>query len=91
MSPDSINFSNSSSSDSDEDRVLSAVSKRVHGVRVGLKIMKKFDDRLYVGEITELPKTGESYYRVKYKDGDSETMRITEVLKCVDLFIKNNK
>ena len=86
-----MNFSNSSSSDSDDDRVLSSVSKRVHGVRVGSKIMKKFDDRFYVGEITELPRTGEVFYRVKYDDGDSETMRISEVLKYIDSFVKNNK
>ena len=91
MSPDSLNFSNSSSSDSDDDRVLSSVSKRVHGVRVGSKIMKKFNDRMFVGEITELPRTGERYYRVKYEDGDGETMKISEVLQCIDLFIKNNK
>ena len=91
MPPDSINFSNGSSSDSDDDRVLSSVSKRVHSVRVGSKIMKKFGNRIYVGEITELPRTGENYYRVKYEDGDSETMRITEVLKCIDLFVKNNE
>ena len=30
----------SSSSDSDDDRVLSSVSKRVHGVRVDSKILK---------------------------------------------------
>ena len=40
VSPHSLNFSNSSSSDSDDDRVLSSVSKRVHSVRVGSKIMK---------------------------------------------------
>ena len=89
--PDSVNFSNSSSSDSDDDRVLSSVSKRVHSVRVGSKIMKKFDDKFYVGEITELPRTGEVFYRVKCDDGDGETMRISEVLQCIDLFIKNNK
>ena len=89
--PDSLNFSNSSSSDSDDDRVLSSVSKRVHSVRVGSKIMKKFDNKFYVGKITELPRPGERYYCVKYEDGDSETMIISEVLQCIDLFIKNNK
>ena len=58
--PDSLNFSNDgSSSDSDDDLVLSSVSKRVHSVRVDSKIIKKFDSRFYVVEITELPRTGE--------------------------------
>ena len=89
--PDSINFSNSSSSESDDDLTLSSVKSMVHSVRVGSKIMKKFNDRLFVGTITELPRSGERYYRVDYEDGDSEAMIVSEVLKCVKLFIKNNK
>ena len=89
--PDSVNFFNSSSSESDDDLTLSPVKSMVHSVRVGSKIMKKFSGRLFVGAITELPRSGERFYRVVYEDGDSETMRVTEVLKCIKLFVKNNK
>ena len=46
-----------------------------------------------MGKITELPnrRLGERYYTVEYEDGDEETMKLPEVLKCIDLFVKNNK
>ena len=73
--PDSVNFSNnSSSSDSDDDLTLLSVKRLVHSVRVGSKIMKKFHGKLFVDTITELSRSGERYYRVDYDDGDSETM-----------------
>ena len=53
--------------------------------------MKKFDDKFYLGTITELSRIGERFYRVKYEDGNGEIMTISEVLQCVDLFVKNNK
>ena len=89
--PDNLNFSNRSSSDSDDDCVLTTVSKRVHSVRAGSTIMKKFYDKFYLGTVMELSRIGERFYRVKYEDGNGETMTISEVLQCVDLFVKNNK
>ena len=71
--------------------MLNRFRARVRSIRVGTKIAKYFDGKIYVGKITELPRSGERFYRVKYEDGDGETMTSSNVLKCIDLFIKNNK
>ena len=83
----------SSSSDTEDDMFLSSLSKRIKSVRVGSKLAKKFGrgSELFIGKITELPRLGERYYSVVYEDGDSETMLISEVLTCIDLFNERNK
>ena len=55
------------------------------------KIAKMFSGVLFWGRVTGLPKRGESYYSVEYSDGDRETMKIVEMLSCIDLYNKHNK
>ena len=60
-------------------------------VRVGRKIAKEFDDTIYLGHISGLPKSGGKYYEIVYDDGDSETMKEIHVLKSILLYQKHRK
>ena len=90
---DPLDENTMSDSESSSDILLDTISNRVKQVRVGSKIAKFFGlpKQLYIGEVVELPTPPDTYYSVVYGDGDSETMKLDEVLECIDLFNEHKK
>jgi len=60
-------------------------------IRVGTNVYKYFGKKYYEGKITKLPGPGNSYYHIRYDDGDEEDMLPDEMWMAVSDWCVSNK